>query len=657
MGSPGFDPYHKWLGIPPEDQPPSHYRLLGIKVFESDLDVIAIAADKQMAHVRTFQTGQYSNLSQKILNEVAAARVALLNPDKKRAYDAMLRRQMETAARTAPLAPPSAPPSASPPAPLPVPDWRDSVQQVVSSSAMPRKAAAAKPRTQQVAQLALAAAVMAAVGLAAVFFLKTPHEPAREANVAAEPRPTPPEPKPAAVTAPAKPATVAKAETRPAKEAANKAPAAATPSKPAAEPIRSEPPIVSEDQEADTASMAVVKGSSSTPGPPELPDLPRTVRDAGLTRALNDFSQWRIERGTWRDENGSIVGSGDSALCFNRSLPERFVLDLTMNVREGMRPRMRFTDFYVGNEGYSKVVSIYGTRGEAVGPGFEYQNRQEMKLRIVADGEELKLFINGSLVKQASREKAELSTLKIEGGDFWSKGTTSFSHFSLGRIPGGESKVAGAKATKADEATGGKSAAKKSPAAVLALLRKKLHAKVTYSSKTGYFALMYDWNSKQQLQDFDLHNAKVSFTRGSLALQAGESARHVVDFKEVALAAPVLVPEMRGVLVRTTGGAQARLGGQWPDTIYLEGGGGDDPHDVVSDKVRKGIQPIQVTVTQTRLGFLYGSGKPSVLTKPVVAFHAGQVELFGGDKGFQYGKLVVMGMIDDVWLESFAGEE
>lgn len=27
MGVP-FDPYHKWLGIPPKDQPPNHYRLL-----------------------------------------------------------------------------------------------------------------------------------------------------------------------------------------------------------------------------------------------------------------------------------------------------------------------------------------------------------------------------------------------------------------------------------------------------------------------------------------------------------------------------------------------------------------------------------------------------------------------------------------------------
>ena len=30
-----FDAYHEWLGIPPKDQPPNHYRLLGIELFES----------------------------------------------------------------------------------------------------------------------------------------------------------------------------------------------------------------------------------------------------------------------------------------------------------------------------------------------------------------------------------------------------------------------------------------------------------------------------------------------------------------------------------------------------------------------------------------------------------------------------------------------
>ena len=53
-----FDPYHKWLGIPPAEQPPNHYRLLAIPLFESDPDVIANAADQRMSHIRSFQIGE-----------------------------------------------------------------------------------------------------------------------------------------------------------------------------------------------------------------------------------------------------------------------------------------------------------------------------------------------------------------------------------------------------------------------------------------------------------------------------------------------------------------------------------------------------------------------------------------------------------------------
>jgi len=89
-----FDPYRKWLGIPPAEQPPNHYRLLGVGIFESDPDVISNAADRQMTHVRTFQAGKYSKLSQEILNELSAARVCLLDPQKKADYDQGLRQAL-----------------------------------------------------------------------------------------------------------------------------------------------------------------------------------------------------------------------------------------------------------------------------------------------------------------------------------------------------------------------------------------------------------------------------------------------------------------------------------------------------------------------------------------------------------------------------------
>lgn len=90
-----FDAYHQWLGIPAEEQPPNHYRLLGIKTFEDDPNVIEHAADRQMAHLRTFQAGKYAAMSQSLLNEVAAAKLCLLNPQKKAEYDQRLRRELE----------------------------------------------------------------------------------------------------------------------------------------------------------------------------------------------------------------------------------------------------------------------------------------------------------------------------------------------------------------------------------------------------------------------------------------------------------------------------------------------------------------------------------------------------------------------------------
>ena len=54
MSDPNFDPYHKWLGIPPDEQPANHYRLLGLELFESDRDVIDSASLEQIAHIRTW---------------------------------------------------------------------------------------------------------------------------------------------------------------------------------------------------------------------------------------------------------------------------------------------------------------------------------------------------------------------------------------------------------------------------------------------------------------------------------------------------------------------------------------------------------------------------------------------------------------------------
>jgi len=112
-----FDPYYEWLGIRPKDQPPTHYRLLAIEPLEDNFSVIARAADRQMAYLRTIRGVREAPLAQKLLNEIAAARVCLLNPETKESYDAELRRQLESSLTPTPPPAPIAPAAAASDAP------------------------------------------------------------------------------------------------------------------------------------------------------------------------------------------------------------------------------------------------------------------------------------------------------------------------------------------------------------------------------------------------------------------------------------------------------------------------------------------------------------------------------------------------------------
>ena len=100
-----FDPYHKWMGIPKGQRPPTHYQLLGISPDETDAEVIKEAALRQTAHVRVYQTGPQAELCTRLLNEIAQARAVLLNSQLRQEYDAGLVKPVE------------------PPVPEPAPAW------------------------------------------------------------------------------------------------------------------------------------------------------------------------------------------------------------------------------------------------------------------------------------------------------------------------------------------------------------------------------------------------------------------------------------------------------------------------------------------------------------------------------------------------------
>jgi len=113
--SDAFDPYLSWLGIRDPRRPPNHYRLLGVELFENDPDILSNAADRQMAHVRTFQSGKHSELSQRLLNELSAAKICLLNSGRKASYDKELRTEIGSSSGISQKV------SAPPPSPVPPP--------------------------------------------------------------------------------------------------------------------------------------------------------------------------------------------------------------------------------------------------------------------------------------------------------------------------------------------------------------------------------------------------------------------------------------------------------------------------------------------------------------------------------------------------------
>ena len=91
-----FDPYYKWLSIPPAEQPPNHYRLLGIVLFEQDGDVIRDAAERQISYVRRHASGEHKEIANKILNQLAKAEIVLTKPDSKSLYDSELQGNIDS---------------------------------------------------------------------------------------------------------------------------------------------------------------------------------------------------------------------------------------------------------------------------------------------------------------------------------------------------------------------------------------------------------------------------------------------------------------------------------------------------------------------------------------------------------------------------------
>ena len=167
-GSPApqpFDPYHQWLGIPQSERPISFYRLLGVAQFESNEAVIESAVDQRLAFLRTKALGPHAAFAEKLMSEIAQARLVLLDPAKKQAYDAALSKVLRSESQPAPSATARLPGSQSPWAAGPVP---------LESYAQGRfsKSKSKSNRTNVLIALGGTAGLFLLVGIAVLLFLQ-----------------------------------------------------------------------------------------------------------------------------------------------------------------------------------------------------------------------------------------------------------------------------------------------------------------------------------------------------------------------------------------------------------------------------------------------------------------------------------------------------
>ena len=102
-----FNPYREWLGLECGPLPPNYYQLLGIEPDEPDVRVIHAAADRAMAHVRSHRPGTQGGLGPRLLDEIAAAKSCLTNPEQRLQYDRMRSGRAASVVRPGPSATPT----------------------------------------------------------------------------------------------------------------------------------------------------------------------------------------------------------------------------------------------------------------------------------------------------------------------------------------------------------------------------------------------------------------------------------------------------------------------------------------------------------------------------------------------------------------------
>ncbi|HET6881866.1 MAG TPA: hypothetical protein VFI31_17000 [Pirellulales bacterium] len=99
--SQAFNPYREWLGIAAHSDSPSYYELLGLRPLENDATKVEPAYQRQAAKLAGHLSGGQADVAQRLMGELAEARITLMTPTAKRAYDSALAGAVQAAGQKA----------------------------------------------------------------------------------------------------------------------------------------------------------------------------------------------------------------------------------------------------------------------------------------------------------------------------------------------------------------------------------------------------------------------------------------------------------------------------------------------------------------------------------------------------------------------------
>jgi hypothetical protein len=159
---------------------------------------------------------------------------------------------------------------------------------------------------------------------------------------------------------------------------------------------------------------------------------------ADINEKLNSLQNWTRWKGSWQELHPGLRGEGESDAEFDPDLPGHVRIAFSMNVVEGMRPRVFLGGLgvYFGNEGYTMQLSIFGQGVQNLrGNPIAYKNGQLMHITITIDHGSFTVFVDNNVIT-CRCYPCDRVRLRLDGGDNWSRGTTEFGNIHVETING-----------------------------------------------------------------------------------------------------------------------------------------------------------------------------------------------------------------------------